>query len=308
MARIQNEFSWSNSRDHIFRECKRKYYYNYYGSWGGWEKDSADEVTRGLYVLKNLQNRWQWKGSVVHNEIAMVLRELTTTRRLVDYELSEKRLSSSMREGFRESRTGGYWEKSGGLRDHTALFEHEYKLDIPDGDWKKNYDEAVLCLENFFKSSVVDKLSDNNNIHIVTVDSIKPTSFDFRGDMIYVNLDFAYSEDDVLNIVDWKTGSTESEEMQFLVYCIYGERVLGYPLDKIELLEYNLLLDSAIPHSYNEADIKEAEVSIERSIRGMKSYLTDVDTNLAQMARFPKTEDQDRCNSCNFKNICLDLP
>ena len=59
MADFKNEFSWSYSRDNLFQECKREYYYNYYGSWGGWEKNKADEITRTLYVLKNLQNRWQ---------------------------------------------------------------------------------------------------------------------------------------------------------------------------------------------------------------------------------------------------------
>ncbi|NOZ64350.1 MAG: hypothetical protein GXO71_05370, partial [Caldiserica bacterium] len=47
MKELVNEFSWSKSRDIIFRECPRKYYFNYYGSWGGWKFD-APERTRQI--------------------------------------------------------------------------------------------------------------------------------------------------------------------------------------------------------------------------------------------------------------------
>ena len=42
---FKNDFSWSFSRDNAFNTCKRKYYYSYYGSWGGWNKD-ADELSK----------------------------------------------------------------------------------------------------------------------------------------------------------------------------------------------------------------------------------------------------------------------
>ena len=52
---LVNEFSWSHSRDRLFSECQLKYYYHYYGSWGGWEKNASERI-RKLYVLKNLTN------------------------------------------------------------------------------------------------------------------------------------------------------------------------------------------------------------------------------------------------------------
>jgi len=35
MGAIVNEFSWSRSRDNTFQDCRRKYFYHYYGSWVG---------------------------------------------------------------------------------------------------------------------------------------------------------------------------------------------------------------------------------------------------------------------------------
>ena len=53
MADLVNEFSWSRTRDNVFQECRRRYYYQYYGAWGGWDAD-ADPLVRRLYILKQL--------------------------------------------------------------------------------------------------------------------------------------------------------------------------------------------------------------------------------------------------------------
>ena len=45
---LENEFSWSISRARTFKDCPRKYWFHYYGSWGGWEPD-ADPEARELY-------------------------------------------------------------------------------------------------------------------------------------------------------------------------------------------------------------------------------------------------------------------
>ena len=52
MTELTNEFSWSKSRDEIFQTCPRQYYFNYYGYWGGWQKDAPERI-RQIYLLKN---------------------------------------------------------------------------------------------------------------------------------------------------------------------------------------------------------------------------------------------------------------
>ena len=44
MADLVNEFSWSRSRDHTFQDCRRKYFYHYYGAWGGWDASAPPEI------------------------------------------------------------------------------------------------------------------------------------------------------------------------------------------------------------------------------------------------------------------------
>ncbi|MHC4956369.1 MAG: PD-(D/E)XK nuclease family protein, partial [Planctomycetota bacterium] len=75
MARLENTFSWSFSRSRTFQDCPRKYWYHYYGSWGGWERD-APEQARELYRLKNVTGLHLIAGDVVHRAIERALTDL----------------------------------------------------------------------------------------------------------------------------------------------------------------------------------------------------------------------------------------
>ena len=61
MAELRNEFTWSKSRHEKFSECRRAYFYTYYGSWGGWEAETGSAV-RELYVLKKLSRAGSGRG------------------------------------------------------------------------------------------------------------------------------------------------------------------------------------------------------------------------------------------------------
>lgn len=307
MSNFKNEFSWSNSRDTLFRECKRAYYYNYYGSWGGWDRDGADRVTRILYVLKNLQNRWQWRGSTVHHEIERILKELVTTGSLTAIEKSKQRVTELMREGFRASRDGLYWQKDGSLRDETALFEHEYKTLIPDEIWKKNYDEVISCLESFYRSPVVEEIKKLPKENVISIESMTAASLSFSTETIFVKLDLAYEAGGNIVIVDWKTGASEADRLQFQVYTIYAVEELDVSFDQISVIEYNLLGDGPAVHRFSDQELNDAADYINSSISEMKSYLADPDENVATMTDFPRTSNDRTCESCKFKKICFDL-
>src|SRR3989454_12061535 len=79
MGELANEFSWSRSRDNTFQECRRRYFYHYYGAWGGWDAGATEDVRR-LYILKQLASRQQWAGRVVHGAIEIVVHPLARGR------------------------------------------------------------------------------------------------------------------------------------------------------------------------------------------------------------------------------------
>lgn len=307
MADLKNEFSWSFSRDNLFRDCKRKYYYNYYGSWEGWKKDSIDEITRTLYVLKNLVNRKIWKGDAVHKEISRVLKSFVSTGTFSDYDTSVKRATSIMRSEFRFSRNREYWETNKSLRKVNALYEHEYNIELPDDEWINNHNDVVECLRNFYNSDICGELKNINTDDILTIDSITPTEFEFNEEKIYVNLDLAYMIEGGLKIVDWKTGSAETNPLQFVVYTFHCNEIYKFPLQDIKVVEYNLLDDKKFIYRYKESDIDDAKDYILDSINKMKSFLYDPMHNAAEISAFPRTQDEWKCSNCNFKKICFEL-
>ena len=75
MAEFKNEFSWSKTRDEVFRTCPRQYWFAYYGYWNGWLED-VSQRTRQIYVLKNLKSRQIWAGEKVHECIQRSLNNL----------------------------------------------------------------------------------------------------------------------------------------------------------------------------------------------------------------------------------------
>ena len=101
MAIISNELTWSASRASMFQSCPRKYYYNYYGSWGGWDK-KADEKTKLLYVLKNVKPMILWAGSIVHDTIKESLLAFMATGRRPDAATLQQNATLKMRAGWIE--------------------------------------------------------------------------------------------------------------------------------------------------------------------------------------------------------------
>src|SRR5512138_902143 len=122
MAELTNDFTWSKSRHEKFSECLRAYFYQYYGSWGGWEAPPGS-AARELYVLKKLSSRWQWAGSVVH---AALKRMLARARRTGEFRALPDVLARTRQRARREwstSREKSYWREPSLV---VGLVEHEY--------------------------------------------------------------------------------------------------------------------------------------------------------------------------------------
>src|SRR5437016_1321484 len=142
MGDLANEFSWSRSRDGAFQECKRRYFYHYYGAWGGWDAAVAPEVRR-LYILKQLASRQQWAGRTVHDAIELALHGLRDGRSM-PVEPFVADVIERMRGEWRSSRDGRYRE----IPKTTALFEHEYQVDLKPEAWQALRENVATCVRH----------------------------------------------------------------------------------------------------------------------------------------------------------------
>jgi len=141
---FKNNFSWSNSRLSTFQSCKRKYYFQYYGFWDGWDKDAPERV-RTIYRLKKLQNRHTWKGTIIHKAIAFLLKSLLRNETL-DIEEFKEAVVEKMRNQYRNSNSGDY---KADPKNNFGLFEHYYEEEIDDETWQLLKESVIRSLDNF---------------------------------------------------------------------------------------------------------------------------------------------------------------
>ncbi len=295
---LVNEFSWSKSRDDIFRQCALRYYYHYYGSWNGWNA-RAEARTRELYTLKKLQTRQMWMGTCVHEIIEQTLKNIRGRGLVAHFPAAKQILLNRMRQDFAQSRVHAYRE-----RKACALFEHEYGLDVPDEEWKRIADSAVVCLENFFGSEpfkIAEQLKDDQWLEIEEF-----SHFYLEGTKVHVVLDFSYRTPEGIRLVDWKTGSSEtnSNQLQLACYRLYATEKWQVSPEQVEAIEYRLLKNEMVHHHLTGLDLKAALEKITDSIRAMRERLDNPEANQATEDHFPPTEERSRCFQCNFKKSC----
>jgi len=299
MGTLQNQFSWSKSRDEKFRECPRQYYFHHYGSWGGWDR-SADPRTRQIYILKNLKSRQMWLGEVVHHAIENILKHYQETREL-PVEAFLTQLTQRMRREFRESRDKRYCELPGKV---LGLYEHEYEKEIPDEKWAEVHETARRCFTTFANIVFPERVKP------VPVESWKlietMQDFNFEGTLIYVKIDFAYQDEKGLKIVDWKTGRSEDvdNEIQLDCYGLFSRDYFKIPTETIQTVLVNVNTGKETVRKMIEAKMDFAKHYIRNSIAAMKKALSDPEKNKAREEDFPFTENEQTCRWCNFQKIC----
>lgn len=298
---LKNEFSWSKSRHGTFRECHRKYYFHYYGSWGGWNRD-ADRRTRGLYVLKNLESRHMWAGKRVHEAIEDILRQLRTGNELPSEAVAVQELVNRMRADFKESRARAYRTNP---KKACGLFEHAYEIDVPSEEWKRVADNAELCLHNFYQSDLLSKIRQLPEKDWLEVEEF--SGFDLDGLRVLVQLDFAFREGDSIFIYDWKTGRSDKDqsEIQLACYVLYATQKWGVQPEKVVATALYLADGVEKPATITPERLDTMREFIHESADEMLFPLTDPDNNIAgDEEMFEFTEDPRACKSCNFLKLC----
>ena len=299
MTTFKNEFSWSVSRDEIFRRCHRMYYFQYYGSWGGWEID-ADDRTRMIYILKQLQNRQMWAGKKVHECIENVIIEIQKGYEKIDVSKKIEETLDQMRKEFLSSKNKKY------LTDpkSCALFEHEYRLEVTETEWKSNADNVVECLKLFFDSKVykeILKLTENQWLEMEQF-----PYFYFNDVKIYAVLDFAFRRNDKIIIYDWKTGKEDAERDRFQLACygLFAIQKWAIKQEKVKLVDFFLSNGDQYDYNFKNFELNQIKEYILNSIDEMRDKLDDQQENIARENSFPFTENEKICKYCNYYKVC----
>ena len=300
---FKNDFSWSFSRHNTFNTCKRKYYYSYYGSWGGWNKD-AEGLSQKLYMLNKMTSLPMLAGSIVHDEVERTLKTLRYGRN-ADQNKSRDNVIKNFKQSWNQSKNKE-WKDSPKWK--TNLFEHYYDQKPSDENLLDLRDLMLDSIDGFFASDsyrFIQTMSDSQWLAIEDLDS-----FDMHGAKLWVKLDFAIRHGERVYIYDWKTGRVVKEnEVQLAVYAIYAQQKWNVDLKLIRL--FDVYLNQQLPVKVKPTDrlISSSIDFIKASIDEMKDLLVDKENNQTEIEFFPVvSEDRDNypCSYCSFQTVCFD--
>ncbi|AKI98017.1 PD-(D/E)XK nuclease family protein [Kosmotoga pacifica] len=297
------EKSWSLSKQRLFEECKRKYYYKTFLSWKGWQS-GATKLERKAYLLSKLQNIYALSGQAIHEQIQKAIVE-----RNFSMERAFKEVRAKLREAWIDSVDHIVdWERW--PKEYTILSELYYGRK----DWLRGKSQEVLkriktSLINFESSHSYRKVL-KDRVEVIEVDESFP-SFFYNGVKVYSIIDFLYRDKKAGNItiVDWKTGNkNEAKDHQQLgLYVIYVlEKYPGIELTQIKCVNEYLLSGERAEYTFSESQIEGLREYISRSIRELEEYLEDPAINKPKdISAFPVNRNKN-CNYCEFKEICKD--
>ena len=300
MTELKNEFSWSKTRDEVFKTCVRQYWFAYYGYWNGWF-ENAPERTRQIYILKNLKNRQMWAGEKVHECIQRSLNNIRRGIKVLSIDEIVSITLDQMRGEFRSSRAKNYLKNP----KSCALFEHEYGIEVSDDQWKEIAGNVEVCLRDFYASDIYDGLKSHPRSDWLEVEEFSS----FLLDNIKINLaiDCAIKEGDDILIYDWKTGKSMPEDLsiQLCCYALYTIEKWNIAPKSLRIIEYNLSFNKATEFSVTQGEAENIKGYITGSIKDMQSLLTDVSNNIPfEEEKFTKVEDDRVSLRCNFRRVC----
>lgn len=297
--------SWSRSRHEKLRVCARRYYWHYYASWGGWDRD-ADPASRRAYLLKQLTSLRPELGSSLHRRAFEVgfkvaqgleapsLEELL--RRTRD-ELNRVVLSSRDRRSFvRRPRERAFlrsvWYREGldegevaRVRErleptHRALRDHELWAAVRDG------------------SHAAERMDDP--------DVIADPRFEVDGVPVYAEPDLLLRReaDGVPVVVDWKSGEAHPDDDVQLALQALAVRAETGDERFVGRAEY-LADDRSLVVELGPAELEAARERVRSSLEEMLELSEDPEHNVAGgKERFALTENRAACRWCDFYELC----
>ncbi|MBN1518051.1 PD-(D/E)XK nuclease family protein [Candidatus Sumerlaeota bacterium] len=297
---FQNEFSWSYSRLKAFRDCLRRYYWQYYGSWGGWEQEAEPEA-RLAYQLKQIVNMPMWAGDLVHRGVEHALRRARSMRLISPDELKtwlRRRMNDEWFQSANQS-----WRQN--AKHNRNLFEHFYGLEITKEAREDFRTKVFRCVDHFFASTALEEALSLGAQRWRSLETL--AQYYLEDIKNFVVIDFAYDREDggPLVLVDWKTGKLCDEDTgQLANYALFAFHEWRVPPDQVQLALAYLDTGEHLEWRAKPEDLIAMRETIYQSAAAMRERLDDPQRNIASMDHFPMTEQVFKCRTCNYQRLC----
>lgn len=320
------DFSWSNSRKEMFDDCKRAYYYHYYGSHNGWES-GADYAAYQAYHLKNtLSMPLAFAKGVQH----AVGRFVGVYQRRAAGDSAEEMKAGDFTRIVKESLHAACMktaDKAGWQarpRQNPMLIE---KLNYHAG-LKAPAVQAVIekikgqfddIAKNFFASPTVKEIQGGAEV-VENYEDFGSGSFLMGSQKnskvilkVWGKADTVHKKDGKYIATLWRTGTQPKDEAaeRFHAEVIIIYLCMKYHLKGTDGLVRVCDLNTGKTKTYAFKDKAEYEKALEgiRDSAGMMAgYLENKDITVNKalpMDKFPQKKNHEDCRSCPFFLLCV---
>ena len=303
-------FEWSFLRHETFQTCLRRYWYAYYGAWGGWRPD-APEPSRTLYRLKRLATRRQWAARHVHRALERILSQhraaaaSSGTPSAPPAELASRAVAREldlMRDEFRDSRAGAVQPPQAAM---SGLFEHEYRIDVPVAEWKELADGVSRAVSAFRATPLWQRLAALPPDASLPVE--RRASFLLDGLTVRAAPNLAFRENGGILLLDWTTADAPPATRRLRLgasLLLALDRWAADPA-QVRAVSCDPRTGEAADFAYTAGEAADLREFIRDSADEMLFPLEDPEHNIPGPAdAYDCTADPAPCATCPFLRLC----
>lgn len=291
--------TWSVTRHRAFNGCRRRYWFDYYGSRDGW-RSSAPPEARKLYRLKRLHGPSQWLGILVHEAAAQALDAARGKGGPSEAALKELTIRRAKR-AVQDARAG---LPALDPKRYVGFSAMHYGEELRAGSWEGVIEELGSLLDSLVAHPVFRRLvsvperilevEEMHRIHLGDVPawvSLDALVRDGRGGLV---------------VLDWKTGRFHVDatvDHQLGVYAAYAQQVS--PRARTVGLHVDVRRGRHRRIDLSAADAEKAVTTATASFQAMRAMLPDSEQNDAPRDLFPvRPADDPLCTTCRYREAC----
>ena len=279
---------WSFSRYDKFSQCKRLYYYEYYG------KCDKEFPPGKITLLKSLTSIPLEIGNLVHKTISVLLYRLRKNTAPIDV---ANVLSYS------------YRLVDEAIKKKTFQEVYYHKLEAISADEIKG--KVENCLRSFFASEWYEWLVEEAIRERVSW-VIEPEDYGelrIDGRKAYCRMDFlSPTAEGNFYVFDWKTSKIDIERdtHQMKGYVLYTKSLFNAATDQIEpIIMYLGDHYEELSHSFTEGELAEFATQVARETEEMYQYCEHIiEENIPRAKTFFPQEKGNMCPYCNYRELC----
>lgn len=291
-------YAWSQSRIKLFRDCGRKYYYNYILSWGGWDKNATKEQ-KEAYLLKNMTNQYMWVGSIVHEVVEKIVKSYKINKKWISMQDAKDMGITLLRSGWISS-TKKEWKDD---PKSVNLFEHFYEQPMDENKIRACKTKVLTCIENFYNSKLIEIVSQLKEEDWISLEDFQNFKMD-DGSEVSLKIDLGFKYQQKIFLIDYKTGKiNDSVIEQLITYAMYClKKKFTSKVSEILIVPVYLMMENR--------DLIKLEVSKQQIlnqatiIRNESKILKNIHEKKNDLSVFEMTDDLKKCNYCQFKKVC----